>query len=708
MGIETFFAPRSIAVVGASTRPESVGHAVMRNLLFGAATGSEDRAAGFQGELHAINPKGGEILGVTANKSVLEIDGDLDVAVMCIPGKFIPDVIDQCAEKGCRSVIVISAGFAEVGEAGKALQDDMVARAKEKGVRLIGPNCLGVMRPSAQMNATFGAGAPAPGGVGLLSQSGALVTGVISYAESERFGLSAAVSLGAKCDVNDVEVLRYLADDDETKSIALYVEAFPDPEAAVEALHYAASKKPVVAIKGGLSGAGAKAASSHTGALAGSGAAYTAAFAQAGVLHAKTIGDFLTWSRTLATQPAAAGKRIAIVTNAGGPGVLSADEADRNGLVLAELKPETLDKLNKVLPSVWSHNNPVDVIGDATPERYKEALNILGAADEVDGIVTIMTQQAMTAPKATAEAIIAAHDDASWKKPLTCSFIGLIGTEVGSMLDAVGIPELNTPEEAVRAMAALVRQGVFERRREAPAVAFDKMPAPDLDKARALIKAGKDKGQSNLDLALARDVLGNAGLRYNRSGTAVDVDEAVKIADEIGYPVVLKLISPDIIHKSDAGGVVLNVATPADVREKCAQIRTDVEAYKAGARITGFTVEEMVSGTEIIVGVSRDPGFGPMMMVGMGGVFVEVYKDVAFRLLPVSRRDALEMIDEIRAQALLDGARGRPVLNRDELAEVCLRISALVEAMPEIKELDVNPFVITEDELVAIDARVIV
>jgi acetyltransferase len=707
--LDPFFAPRAVAVVGASSRPEAVGHAVLRNLLYGHARGvdAEDRAAGFAGGVYPVNPKGGEILGQRVYTKLGEVPDDVELIVVAIPGRFIPDLLDEAGDKGVRAAIIISAGFAEMGEEGRALQADMVARADKRGIRLIGPNCLGIIRPAAQLNASFGARGPRPGRVALLSQSGALITGVISYAEREGFGLSAAISLGAKADVNDTEILDWLAEDDETHAVALYVEAFPQPREAFAALKRLCRKKPVVALKGGQSEAGAKAASSHTGALAGSAAAYRAAFEQAGALAATSIGDFLTWARTLAHQPAARGNRVAIVTNAGGPGVLSADECGRWGLELAQLSSDTHAQLNEVLPKVWSHNNPVDVIGDATPARYRDALAILGAADEVDGIVTIMTVQAMTAPQATAEAIVEATRSAGWNKPLVSSFLGLVGTETGAYLDERGIPELNTPEEAVRAMSALVRRGRHLERRAPDAPQNLAHPPADHDDAREAVREAQRLGQTNLDLSLARRALAAAGIRYNGSSVAVDEDAAVRLAEEMGYPVVLKLVSPDVVHKSDVGGVVLDVTGAEAVREACGRIRERVEAHQPGARITGFVVEEQVSGTEIIVGVSRDPGFGPLLMVGMGGVFVEVYKDVAFRLLPLERADALEMIDEIRAQPLLDGARGRPRLDREELAEILLRISALVQAVPDIREIDVNPLVITERGLVSIDARVV-
>ncbi len=383
-------------------------------------------------------------------------------------------------------------------------------------------------------------------------------------------------------------------------------------------------------------------------------------------------------------------------------------EASRHGIELATLSEDTLAALNDVLPAVWSHGNPIDVIGDATPERYRDALRIIGRAPEVDGVVVIVTLQAMTDPLATAEAICQAAAEPSWDKPILSSFLGMAGTDVGAYLDRRGIPELDLPERAMSAMGALVRRGAWLAREPAVGSGDAQLPAPELERARAVLEASIAAGQRNLDLSRARAVLEHAGIRYNGSGTAASAEDAVELAEQLGYPVVLKIVSADVIHKSDVGGVVLGVADAAGVRRACADIAERVRAHQPDARIEGFTIEEMVSGTEIIVGMSRDPGFGPLLMVGMGGVMVEVYKDVAFRLLPLTRRDALDMIGEIRAQPLLDGARSRPVLDRDELAEVLLRVSRLVEAIDCIEELDINPLVITADRgLVAIDARVI-
>lgn len=708
--LDPFFHPSSVAVVGASTRESSVGYALLKNLLFGsmrAEPGPDARERGFPGPVFPVNPKGGEILGEPVAENLAAIGQPVDLIVVAIPPRFIPGLMDEAAAAGVHHAIIISAGFAEMGGEGRQLQQDMVETARRGGVRLIGPNCLGVLRPGSQLNASFAESPPTAGGIGLLSQSGALITGVISYSQRECFGLSTAVSLGSKADVEDEEVLRWLASDEQTRSVALYVESFPEPLEFLEVARELATSKPVVALKGGTTAAGAQAASSHTGSLAGSMAAYRAAFAQCGVLQAESIGDLIDWSRALSSQPLPPGKRIAIVTNAGGPGVLSADAASRAGLELAELSSETFAALDEVLPEVWSRNNPVDVIGDATPERYRDALNILGQAPEVDALLVIMTVQAMTAPMATARAVAEAHQDPSWSKPLLCSFLGLVGTDVGSYLDRHGVPEYNLPESAIGALAALVRRARWLEREEPPAPATLPHPAPVLDRARRQVEAARKAGHENLPLDQARTVLEAAGIRYNRSGTAAAENEAVQVAEEIGYPVVIKVVSPDVLHKSDVGGVVLGVIDAEGVRKACQSIVRRVGEHQPDARIDGFTVEQQVSGTEIIVGMSRDADFGPMLMVGMGGIFVEVYKDVAFRLVPLTRLDALAMIDEIEAQPLLDGARGRPELDRAELAEILLRVSALIEEVPGIAELDINPLVITEEGLVAIDARVI-
>jgi len=699
--LSAFLQPKRLAIVGASARPESVGHALLRNLVLEAPA---DRVA----EVFAVNPKGGEIDGCRIYKSLAEIGQDIDLIVVAVPPRFIPDLMAEAAAVGVRAAIIISAGFGETGEDGQNLQDQLLNRAREHQIRLLGPNCLGLIRPPEGLNASFAAGMPPKGHVGVISQSGALITGLISYARTERFGMSAAISTGGKADLSDHDWLSILGEDPHTHSIALYKESVRHPQAFLQTAREVSRHKPIVVLKGGSSEAGAKAASSHTGSLAGSQAAYTAAFRQSGMLEVQTIGDFMAWSRALSAQPPAPGNRLAILTNAGGPGVLAADAASRCGLELVTLSAATLDALNAVLPSVWSHNNPVDIIGDATPDRFAQALRILGEAEEVDGIVIIMTVQFMTDPLSIAESIARIVGDASWNIPTCASFIGLVGTEVGSYLDQRRIPEFNMPEQAVSAMSALMRRGAWlNRASNSAGQNLKQHPAPELQRAQQALDRARTAGQINLDLTRAREILQAAGIRYNGAGHGSSIDETVQEADRIGYPVAIKINSPDVLHKSDVGGVVLDVADAGDVRRACKEIVASVQVHQPDARIDGFSVEQQVKGTEIIIGVSRDPTWGPMIMVGMGGIFVEVYKDVSFRLLPISHDDAFEMIGEIDAQPLLDGARGRPSLNRQELAGILCRVSLLIEHTQGIEELDINPLVITGAGLVAIDARVI-
>ncbi|TJY64982.1 hypothetical protein E4T66_01800 [Sinimarinibacterium sp. CAU 1509] len=702
--LQAFFAPRSVAVIGASARAEAVGHAVLRNLLGGGSA-----AQAFGGPVYAVNVKGGEILGLGAYRSLAEIGAPVDLIVVCIPPAAVPALLEQAGACGVRAAIIISAGFAEAGADGAALQQQVLQAARAAGIRIIGPNCLGVIRPVLALNASFAAAMPAAGGIGLLSQSGALVSGIVSYAQSEGFGLSAAVSLGDKADVDDAQMLRWLGSDRATTAIALYVEAFADSRAMFAAMAEVARVKPVVALKGGVSAAGARAASSHTGSIAGSQAAYAAAFAQTGVLQAQTIGDFMAWARALAAQPPAPGSRLAVLTNAGGPGVLAADEASRQGLELAQLSDETRAALDAVLPSVWSHGNPVDIIGDAPAERFGAALRILRAAPEVDGIIVILTVQAMTDPEQAAQAIVQAvcSGAALPAKPIVSSFLGQAGTTVARLLDRRGIPEFDTPERAVGAMAALMRRGSWLRAQSASVI-----PPPsaalDVGSLRAQIAPLQAASGGALDLAQARALLTSAGIHYNAAGHAHDVDEAVAMAERIGYPVALKLVSPEVIHKTDAGAVALGITDAGMLRRKCEEILNNVKEKVPGASLRGFAVEQQISGTELIVGARRDHDFGPLLIVGIGGVFVEVYRDVAFRLVPLSHQDALAMIGEIRAQALLNGIRGFPRVDRDALAAVLVRLAELVTVLPEIAELEINPLVMTATQgLVAIDARVI-
>jgi acetyltransferase len=455
--LESFFLPRAVAVIGASADPDKVGYAVLRNALYGSIGGPPERDRGFAGEVYAVNAKGGEILGQKAATKVADLPGGVDLAVIAIPAPLIPAAVEECGQKGIRAVVVITAGFSEVGPEGAALERQMLAAAQAHGVRIVGPNCLGVIAAERRLNVSFAYETPPAGSISLLSQSGAVCTALISYAFEEHIGYRHFVSMGDKCDVEDAEVLEWFADDGKTSCIALYIESLKQPRAFYEAARRATRKKPVVAIKVGRTAAGAKAASSHTGSIAGADAAYEAAFRQAGVQRARTLAGFIDMSRALASQPLPRGRRIAVLTNAGGPGVITADAMHDLGLEVVKLRPATIERLSAISPAAWSHGNPADIIGDAGPDRYREALRILNGADEVDGVVLLMTHQSMTQPIKIAEAVVDVLPELS--KPVTASFIGQGGEEAENYLEQRGIPEFDFPERAAEAMAALCTRG---------------------------------------------------------------------------------------------------------------------------------------------------------------------------------------------------------------------------------------------------------
>ncbi|MBI5367342.1 MAG: acetate--CoA ligase family protein [Planctomycetes bacterium] len=704
--LDRFFNPRSIVLVGASDKPGKVGTAILENLLFGRA-GARDRTAGFAGNIYPVNAKGGTLFGRPAWATCAEIKETPDLAVIAVAPPQVPDTVDQLGRLGVRAISIISGGFSEMGPEGHALQEEVVRRARAHGARLIGPNTLGIMRPAASLNASFAATMPPRGNLGFVSQSGALVVGLVEYAVEECIGFSKIVSIGDKSDLDDVDLLRYLAEDPETSVITLYIEALRDGRAFFEEARRVARLKPIVVYKSGRSAGGAKAAASHTGALAGNDAAYGAAFKQAGVYRANTVYDLVDAAVALARQPLPAGNRIAVLTNAGGPGVVCADEISLLGMSLAQLAPPTLAALDACCPPIWSRNNPVDIIGDAGPTRYEKALEALLVAPEVDGVVFVCTPQAMTEPLATAERVVRAVEAAPVKKPLTASFLGVVHKPCEEYLDAHGIPERAFPERAVRAMDALVRRAEYLRRHaaragesEAVATHFD----PALGRYLAHLRGA---GRKRLTLAEARQVFTLAGIPQNASALARSAEEAAESARAVGFPVVVKVVAEQVSHKTEAGGVKVGLRTAEEVARAYDEIMRSVRAAVPEATIEGVSVDEMVTGPELILGSSVDPLFGKLIMFGVGGIYVEIYKDVAFRLAPVTIHSARAMIEEIKGRAILEGARGLPRADKEALAQLVVRIGDLVAAFPDLAELDVNPLVITRDGMKAVDARVV-
>ncbi|HSF82246.1 MAG TPA: acetate--CoA ligase family protein [Anaerolineales bacterium] len=698
LSLDAFFQPQSVAVIGASSNPVKLGHAVLKNLVQG---GYAER-----GSIYPINPAASEILGIPAYASVLDIPDSIDLAVIVIPYPSVPEALRICGQKGIPAAIVISAGFREAGMEGLERERELVQIAQEYGIRLIGPNCLGVIDTFTPLNASFSAGTPPSGPMAFMSQSGALGTAVLDIALAGRLGLSKFVSLGNKADVSETDLLQAWADDPHTRVIMIYSEGMPNGQEFIQVARQVTRRKPVIAIKSGVTQSGSRAVSSHTGSLAGSEQAYQAAFKQAGILRADSMEALFDMALAIGYQPALAGERIAIVTNAGGPGILATDALERAGLSMARFQYETIHNLEQYLPDAASAANPVDVLGDARADRYHFALEAVAADPHVDGLLVLLTPQAMTEIEATAQAVggLASKID----KPMLACFMGEARVQPGiKILNQAGVPNYPFPERAAlafRAMADLLHN------RSRPAlelVSFD----VDRSAVRELIKQVAAEGRVSIGDAEARAVLQAYGLRIPRSEVAETPEKAVEIASQIGFPVVLKIASPDILHKTDVGGVKVGLRDAEEVRDAYELMVYRAQRYLPEARIWGCLVQEMVpaGGVEVLVGMNRDPQFGPLVTFGLGGIYVETLKDVTYRLAPFSRIEAEQMLSEIRAHALLDGVRGKPELDKPAIVDAILRIGQLVQDFPSIAELDINPLMVypREQGAIAIDMRLV-
>jgi acetyl coenzyme A synthetase (ADP forming)-like protein len=693
--LDTFFRPQSVAVIGASSNPEKMGYAVLNNLQVG----------NFPGSVYPVNPKGGEILGFKAYPSILDIPGPVDLAVIVIPYRFVPAMLEECGQKESPTVVIISAGFREAGREGLERERELVEIARKYDLRIIGPNCLGIIDTNTPLNTTFASGMPPGGPIAFMSQSGALGVAILDLALAGRIGFAKFVSLGNKADVSEIDLLEAWEDDPDSRVILMYVEGLPDGQKFIEVARKVTRHKPVVAVKGGVTQSGSRAVSSHTGSLAGSEAAYKAAFQQAGVIRAPSLETLLDFARAFAYQPLPRGRRVAILTNAGGPGILATDALERSNLKLAQLSRETTETLEGFLPGEASVANPVDILGDALAERYEKALQAIMADDEVDSIIVIAVPQAVINIEAMAEMVgqMASQTD---KVVLGC-LIGEASMETGvKMLEQHGVPTFSFPEQAAAALAAM---SDYRDEQERPIFELETY-AVSSERVRELFDRVHAEGRVSIGDAEAREVLEAYGFPIPESRLAKTPEEAIQIADEIGYPVVLKIASPDILHKTDVDGVKLNLDSPTAVRDAFDLIVYRAGRYVPGAHIWGCLVQQMAPrGREVLVGMSRDPQFGPLVAFGLGGIYVEALKDVAFRVAPFSRQEAEEMIREIRSYPLLEGIRGEPPADHEAMVDALLRISQLVTDFPEIVELDINPLMVFEEGrgAMAIDMRLV-
>jgi len=690
--LDAIFSPQSVAVIGASTTPGKVGHDIFANILKG----------GYTGTLYPVNPGARSILSVRAYPSITRIPDDIDLAMIILPPKPCLGAVAEAIQKGVKGIVIVSAGFREVGAEGLAIENRIVSMCREADIRVIGPNCLGVINPldAVRLNASFSARMPKPGNVSFISQSGALCTAVLDFAADRDFGFSKFISIGNKADVDELDLLRYLHHDADTEVIMIYLEELRRGHEFIDEVREITSGErptPILAIKSGRTHAGAAAAASHTGALAGSEAVYDAIFNQSGIIRVDSIDELFDFATAFAYKNLSnlgklrkkipEGNRVAIITNAGGPGIVATDMTVSSGLQLAKFHGETLEALASHLPQTANIHNPVDVIGDAAQDRYENALGAVVRDEGVDGALVILTPQSMTNALGTAESI--ARIARRTPKPILCCFMGVVDVSAGvKYLQEQGIPVYKFPENAAKAFGALYKYSRWLNQQ----VLADFVFSHDSDRASRIIETCIKEGQLQLGELEGLDLLACYGFNVLPTRLAESPEEVAAIAVQIGYPVVMKIVSPQILHKSDAGGVMVGLATAEEVKAAYIAITRSAAAYDPTAEIRGVLVQEMAPrGEEVILGMSRYPVFGPLIMFGTGGVFVEVFQDVIFRLAPIQRNSARAMIRGIKGYKLLEGFRGRPKVDLAVLEKLLVSFSDLVCRHPEIQEIDVNP-----------------
>ncbi len=697
--LEAIFSPHSVAVVGASPDPAKLGHTVLKNII----------TNGFEGTIYPIHPTVRKVLDLPAYASIMELPSAPDLVVVVVPPRVVLEAVRQAGERGARGVIVITAGFKEVGGAGRELEQELLAIVKQYKLRMVGPNCLGVIDNISHLNASFAALMPLPGTIAFMSQSGAVCTAILDWSKAEGIGFSRFISLGNKADVDEVVLLEAWANDPHSRVILAYLEGISDGQRFVAVAREVTKRTPVIAIKSGTTAAGSRAISSHTGSLAGSEQAYSAAFAQSGILRANTLQDVFDQALIFAYQPFLHGNRIAIVTNAGGPGILATDAIERAGLTLAHLEEATIHKLQAALPPTANVLNPIDVIGDARSDRYRIAIDAALGDPQVDALLVLFTPQGGSEIEATASLIAdLAEAQAEPRKPVVASFMGEYSLKFAlTILNERRIPNYPFPERAVAALQAMHHYHLWQQR---PAGEYQQFVFTDA-RIREVFESVRANGRLELGELESRTVMEACGLKLAQSELARSPEEAVMFANRIGYPVVMKISSPDILHKSDVGGVRVGIGSAADVRDAYELIEYRARRYQANADIRGILVQATApKGRECLVGVSRDPQFGPLLAFGLGGIYVEVLKDVVFRVTPISQQEALEQVQAIRSFPILSGVRGQAAADLDSITDTLLRISQLVTDYPEIVEMDINPLVVYDQGqgALVLDARIII
>ncbi len=697
--LDAIFSPRTVAVIGATETQGSVGRTLLWNLLSNP----------FGGTVFPVNPKRASVLGIKAYADISSVPAKVDLAVIATPAPSVPDVIAQCVDAGVPAAIVISAGFKELGLAGAELERRVLEQARRGNMKLIGPNCLGVMNPLTGLNATFAGAMAQPGNVAFLSQSGALCTAILDWSLREHVGFSAFVSTGSMLDIGWGELIDYLGNDPRTRSILIYMESIGDARAFLSAARETALHKPIIVIKAGRTDAAAKAAASHTGALTGSDEVLDAAFRRVGVLRVNHISDLFYMAEVLAKQPPPKGPRLTILTNAGGPAVLATDALINSGGELAALSAPTVEQLNALLPPHWSHSNPIDILGDAGPDRYAKSLEIAAKDPNSDGLLVVLTPQDMTDPTQTAEAL--KQYAKLGEKPVLASWMGGPAVQAGEeILNRAGIPTFPYPDTAAQAFQYMWRytynlRGIYET----PAAVPDADPSTSGAAAKIISGAQADH-RTLLDEEESKRLLASYGIPVVRTEVAISADAAAKLAGAMGYPVVVKLFSRTITHKTDVQGVKLNLATQQEVRIAFAEIQSSVAAHAGAEHFLGVTVQPMVrvsDGYEIILGSSIDAQFGPVLLFGAGGQLVEIFKDRSLALPPLNATLARRMMEQTKIYKALQGVRGRKPVDLNALEQLLVRFSRLVIEQPRIREIDINPLIVSPQQVLALDARVV-
>jgi len=691
--LKSLLTPKSIAVIGASRKAGKVGHEIVANLIKG----------GYAGMIIPVNPSADEILGLRCYPDITQYDGEIDLSVVVVPTQGVMSAVESSVSAGAQAIAVITAGFREVGSEGTKLEEQIARYCQSKQVRLLGPNCLGLINSHHKMNASFATKMPQPGNISIFTQSGALATAILDWSAASHVGLGKLISIGNKADLNENDFLTALSQDDQTKVIVGYLESILCGDDFIKAAEVASSRKPIVILKAGTTTAGSKAASSHTGSLTGADIAYGAAFKRTGIIRAETFESLFDYAIAFAMQPLPKGDRVAIITNAGGPGIMAVDAVENLGLKAAILNEEIGRALKEKLPAAASVGNPIDVLGDGAPDRFVTAVDAAQDDSGVDAIIAILAPQAITKPLETARAI---KDCMRHEKPLFACFMGGEDVMPGrEELTAANIPNYPSPERAVRTLKAMCDYVAWRNR---PPRIVTRFPV-NRRRVERIVTRHQRNDIYNIGEAKAKEILVAYNFKVPAGRLAMTAEEAVEVADEIGYPVAMKIASPDILHKSDIGGVKLNLESVEAVRDAYDLMMLRIGQKLPKANLEGVYMEEMCPrGREVIIGMSYDQQFGPMLMFGLGGIFVEVMKDVTFHLAPITAEEAMQMLKGTRSFALLKGVRGQSGVNLSAIGGSLQRLSQLITDFPQIIEMDINPLIVgsTGADPVAADARI--